>query len=294
MTCNEPQPITLHACDGYALSAKRYPAVGRAVGNLLVASATGVPQRFYRRFAEFAASHGLNVLTLDYRGVGESAPSQLKGFAMHYLDWAEKDLAAAVDYLAQDPLPLYWVGHSYGGQVMGLLPNHDRLQACYTFGSGAGWAGWMPPLERFKVNLVWKVLMPPIVAAKGYMAWSLLGLGDDLPLGVYQSWRHWCQFPHYFFGDPERPDLAARAAQLRTPCLFAVAEDDAWAPPRSRDALIKGYPNTPLQTLDIPSPGSKAQIGHMGYFRPACSALWQDALDWLLAHAPAEQAEVCA
>lgn len=47
--------LALPATDGYPLSAYRYHAPGHAHGNLLVASATGVAQRFYRRFAEHAA-----------------------------------------------------------------------------------------------------------------------------------------------------------------------------------------------------------------------------------------------
>ena len=90
------QDIALIARDGYPLSAKRYSAPGAVKGNLIMAGATGVQQRFYRRFAEHAARQGFNVLTLDYRGIGESKPASLKGFEMSYLDWAYQDLAAAV------------------------------------------------------------------------------------------------------------------------------------------------------------------------------------------------------
>ena len=67
--------IPLTTCDGYPLVATRYDACGTPRGNLLVAGATGVQQRFYRRFAEHAARQGLNVLTLDYRGVRHSRPA---------------------------------------------------------------------------------------------------------------------------------------------------------------------------------------------------------------------------
>ena len=33
----------------------------------MIAGATGVPQRFYRGFAQYAAAHGYTTLTLDYR-----------------------------------------------------------------------------------------------------------------------------------------------------------------------------------------------------------------------------------
>lgn len=76
-------------------------------------------QRFYRRFAEPTARRGFNVLTLDYRGGGGSGPDALKGLEMSYLN-----LAAVVDLLAGESLPLYRVGHSFGGHAIGLLPNH--------------------------------------------------------------------------------------------------------------------------------------------------------------------------
>ena len=101
------EPLTLVADDGYRLAAIRYSAQGPVQGNLIMAGATGVQQRFYRRFAEHASAQGFNVLTLDYRGVGESKPKSLKGFHMSYLDWGFRDLAAAVDFMDDGSTPLY-------------------------------------------------------------------------------------------------------------------------------------------------------------------------------------------
>lgn len=282
----ESRKITIPARDGYALGATRFHALGQPRGNLLVAGGTGVPQRFYRRFAEHAARRGFNVLTLDYRGTGESRPATLKGFEMSYLDWPEKDLPAAVDLLSQEDLPLYWVGHSFGGHAIGMLPNHDRLAACYSFGSGAGWAGWMPRGEALKIRLFWNLIMPVIVAWKGYMAWSLLGMGDDLPRGVYRDWKRWCSFPHYYFDDPRMSHVHARYAAVRTPCAFVTSRDDPWAPPMSRDAFVKGYLNAPLTLYDIEPAAGKPAIGHMGYFRSEAQPFWDEALDWLLEATP--------
>lgn len=276
------EPLTLLAADGYRLSACLYRARGEPMGNLVMAGATGVSQRFYRRFAEFASGQGYHVLTLDYRGVGGSKPASLRGFDMSFLDWGRLDLAAAVDFMDTGDLPLYWVGHSYGGHALGLLPNHDRITAAYCFATGAGWAGWMPALEAAKVRLLWNVVLPPIVAWKGCMAWSLLGMGEDLPLGIYRDWRRWCAHPHYFFDDPDMSEVTRRYADVRVPCVFANASDDWWALPRSRDAFIRGYRNMPLRTRNI-EPGAGG-IGHMGYFRPEASPLWADVTDFLRAH----------
>lgn len=279
----EPAFFTLPARDGYPLQVARFAPHSARQGRLIVAGATGVPQRFYRRFAAFAAAKGIEVWTLDFRGVGLSRPADLRGFEMNYLDWAELDLSALLDHVAgSGDGPIWMVGHSYGGHAFGLLPGHERVRRFITFATGAGWHGWMPPLERVRVWLMWQVMGPALVRVKGYLAWSMFGLGDDLPLGVYQQWRRWCQWPRYFFDDPQCADFARRFAQVSTPIRAMNASDDHWAPPASRDAFMSAYVNAPLEliTLQPRELGLKA-IGHMGYFRPEATILWQQALDWL-------------
>lgn len=277
--------VALTAADGYPLSATRYPAHGPARAHLVLAGATGVPQGFYRRFAQFAASQGFSVMTLDYRGIGRSCPATLKGFKVDYLDWARLDLASAVDAMSEPGVPLYVVGHSYGGQAFGLLPNHHKVAALYTFATGAGWHGWMPPAERLRVLLLWGVIGPLIVRAKGYLAWKWLGMGEDLPVDVYRQWKHWCTFPRYFFGDPQMGHLAANYDSVRSPIMACNALDDKWARPSSRDAFMSGYRNVQWQATDIdPRQAGLGPIGHMGYFKQACLPLWRDALHWLDQH----------
>lgn len=277
----ERTQLSLQAKDGFKLSGYRYKSVGSPKGNLIMAGATGVAQRFYRRFADFAAGEGFNVLTLDYRGIGESKPGSLKGFEMSYLDWGFLDLAAMVDLISDEDLPIYWVGHSFGGHAIGLLPNHEKLAAAYTFGSGAGWAGWMSRGESLKVKFLWNFVLPVIVKWKGYMAWSLLGMGDDLPLGVYKDWKRWCAYPYYYFEAPEMAHLASLYARVRTPCVFATAVDDRWAPPLSRNAFVRAFQNAPLLRRDIRTTPELPEIGHMGYFRANAQPLWSEVLQWL-------------
>ncbi len=63
---------------------------------------------------------------------------------MSYLDWGQLDLSAAIDCIRKDDKPTFVVGHSYGGQALGLTHNHDQVTAMYCFGTGAGWHGYMP------------------------------------------------------------------------------------------------------------------------------------------------------
>jgi len=279
--------VALTAADGYELAAKRYvnPQVTQRA-RLLIAGATGVPQGFYRRFAEFAAEQGFDVLTLDYRGIGDSAPDSLIGFNMDYRDWARYDLAAAVAAHYCESMPLVVVGHSYGGHAIGMLPNHELISAVYTFATGAGWHGWMPLLERWKAWFMWNVLGPVLTRKYQYLPGRRLGLGEDMPLAVFVQWRRWCSYPNYFFGDKKLPDLAQQFAEVRLPFVAANATDDWWALPRSRNAFMTYYRNAPMIGLDIePKQIGVKSIGHMGYFRPQAQPLWQPALDWLLQHA---------
>ncbi len=285
------QQLTLTTRDGFALTALRYPAQGTPRGQLIMAGATGVPQMFYKAFAEYAATQGYTTLTLDYRGIGLSKPRTLRGFRMAYLDWAHQDLAAAVDLMASDSLPLFMVGHSFGGHAFGLLPNHHRVARFYTFATGAGWAGWMAPGERFKVDLMWRVIGPLLTRWKGYLAWSKLGMGEDLPLGVFRDWKHWCQYPRYFFDDPAMPHVAERFGRVTTPIIAANALDDLWAPPASRDAFMAGYRGTTVQAIDIdPRHSGLGAIGHMGYFRRRAEPLWQAVFTWFGEHSASPSA----
>ncbi len=291
--CNAKR-VTLLAVDGYPITAIRYATAGPARAHVIVAGAIGVPQGFYRRFATFAASCGYATLTLDYRGIGLSAPASLKDFKMDYFDWGRRDLAAAVDAMSSPHVPLYLVAHSFGGHAFGMLPNHEKVARLYTFGTGAGWHGWMPPLERIKVLVMWHVLGPLLTQWKGYLSWSRLGMGEDLPLDVYRQWKRWCRYPNYFFDDPATQHVTSGFARVHTPMMAANSIDDRWAPPRSRDAFMAGYRNAAPQTLDIdPARMGLLAIGHMGYFRAQAKPLWASALRWLEASQPA-QTDACA
>jgi predicted alpha/beta hydrolase len=282
-------PFSIACQDGTIIGATRFEPSQTIRAEILMAGATGVPQGFYRRFSEFANAQGFAVTTVDYRGIGASAPKTLKGYKMDYLDWGRQDLAATLEticarYPATASMPIAMIGHSYGGHGFGLMPNHAKVRAFYTFASGAGWAGHMPPMEQFKVNVLWNLLGPVVVPALGYMPGKFIG-GEDLPKDVYRQWRRWCSFPNYFFDDPKVPELKHLFAQVKTPILAATATDDLWAPPVSRDHFFRGYSGTMVTPLDIdPRTLGKIDgpqgIGHMGYFRKGREQLWADALAW--------------
>lgn len=281
------QDIELIAADGYRLAATHFApdALNATNGEaqfIVIGSATAVPRGFYKRFAEFANKHGVNVLTTDYRGIGGSKHAPLRGFEMNYADWSKLDLAAAVQWCTQRGRT-WLVGHSLGGHAIGQLPAPNDLQAAYICGGGAGWHGWMPFPENLKVAFLWNVIGPVSTRLLGYMPMSRFGGGEDLPMGVYRDWKYWCRFPHYFFDDPKAKHITDRFADVRIPIAATAATDDLWAPPKSRDAFFKGFVNAKIERIDIsPQALGVSNIGHMGYYRSRVGEkLWPQMLQWL-------------
>lgn len=273
-------PLRLQAADGTLLAATAFEAAGPDW--IVVGGATAVPRGVYRRFAQYAQARGVNVLTLDYRGIGGSRPATLRGYHPAMADWACQDLATAVAYAAARG-PAYLVGHSFGGHAIGLLPSPQLLRAAYVVAVGAGWHGWMPWPERLKVQLMWHGIGPLTTAMLGYTPLKRLGVGEDLPASIYRQWKRWCSFAHYFFDDPRSADLVRGWDAVTMSIAAANALDDAWAMPASREAFFQGVRHAPVQRLDIdPAADGLQGIGHMGYFRPEVGAvLWPRMLGWL-------------
>jgi predicted alpha/beta hydrolase len=275
----DSEDFALRALDGYPLTATFYPAASEEF--IVLAGATAVPRGFYRRFAVYAQSRGINVVITDYRGIGDSKPKSLRGFEMEYADWSRHDLGAAVQW-ASERGRVWIAGHSLGGHALGQLPNPALVQAAYVCGAGAGWHGWMPRPERYRTWFFWNVMGPVATRILGYMPMSMLGAGEDIPMGVYRDWKYWCGFPHYFFDDPKARAITDKFLNVKFPVAAAVSTDDLWAPPVSRDAFFKGFRSARVDRIDFTANDlSVKQIGHMGYFRvQPGAALWPKMLNW--------------
>lgn len=283
------QAVGLRAVDGYPLGARVFMPpqhAGEGIrAQLIVAGATGVPQGFYRRFAAHAARRGYLTLTLDPRGIGASLGPGPRHITASLLDWARLDLQAALHAWTHPQRPLAWVGHSLGGHALVMMQDVGAVRRAWGLGVGAGWHGWMPLPERWRVWALWRLAAPVVTAIAGYLPWSRLGMGEDLPLDVYRQWRRWCSLPRYFFDDPLMASELVAAADLRVPAVMANALDDLWALPRSRDAFMGALPHMPWWPRDIdPRAYHLPHIGHMGYFRPSAQRLWDELLDDLDQH----------
>mgnify|MGYP001378384858 FL=1 len=262
--------------DGVAITA-RFIVPAKVTAAVLIAPAMGVPQRFYAALAHWLAGQGMAVATFDYRGMGASRPPRLRGFEATILDWARLDAAAMLEALERHApgLPLYWIGHSLGGQIPPLVPGHERLESIVTVACGSGyWRENAPALKR-RVWLLWFGAAPLLTPLLGYFPGKRLNMVGDLPRGVIEQWRRWCLDPEYAVG--AEPGVRERFAAVRTPVVSLSFSDDDFMSARNTESLHGFYANAPCTLLRIqPKEAGLARIGHFGFFRAEHEqALWQ-------------------
>jgi predicted alpha/beta hydrolase len=270
--------LTLKAADGYRLGATVFGDSLKSA--VLVMPATGVPQTYYANFAAYLAEHGFKVLTFDYRGIGQSLSASIKGFPARMRDWALLDAPAALDFLEKESRQLMIIGHSFGGQLLGLLPGPERIAAALIVGSQSGyWRNW-PPLGRAWMWPVTHVFLPSIPRLLGYFPSSRLGFGEDLPAGVAIEWASWCRHPTYLVGALRVEESYARFA---APIRAYAMSDDAFAPVAAVQALLDLYPASKSEIRRVhPRDVGAERIGHFGFFRESFrDTLWREAAQWL-------------
>jgi predicted alpha/beta hydrolase len=278
------EAIRIPARDGLPLAALLYRPANEPHAALIINSATSIPKEFYRRFASYAAEQGYATLIYDYRGIGGSRPASLRGFAATMRDWGEQDMPAALDWLHQcyAGLPLFAIGHSVGGQFLGLLPNHQLLARAVMVGVSSGYWGGMDPGFGLYSLLVWYGIMPLTTALLGYLPAKRFRFGEDLPLGVARDWRRWCLNPRYY-GD----ELGTTIKQhyydaFRTPLLWLSFSDDLISTARNVPVLQKLYGATSIDDRRIaPASVGLRAIGHTGFFRQGSrERLWPLPFAW--------------
>lgn len=270
--------LEIHAIDGEPLAARYFTPQQTARGAALIVPAMGVSQAFYEPFAAWLAEVGLHVLTFDYRGTGLSRRGPLRGLEADLVSWARLDTTAALRALQERAkgVPLTWIGHSLGAQIVPFMPDHRALAKVITIAAGSGYWRENAPALRRKVWLLWFVMAPALTPLFGYFPGKRLGMVGDLPAGVIRQWRRWCLDPEYAVG-AESPEVRDLFASVTTPIAALSFTDDEMMSARGIESLhgfFVGAPRT-MHRIEPAKVGMK-RIGHFGFFRPTSRApLWE-------------------
>jgi predicted alpha/beta hydrolase len=280
-----PEAVQFAARDGRLLSGL-FLAAGTARAALVVNGATGYRQEFYLKFAHYCAQRGYHTLLYDYRGMGASAPPELRTEQARMSDWGMLDMPGALEYLGTRAaaLPLFTLGHSVGGQLLGCMPNQARARAHVMIAVSTGyWRRQRVPF-RYYALLFWKLYGPLALARHGYVPQGRLWAGDSLPRNVFLQWREWCLRPEHFAGDLSGALGGSQFDAVTAPLLNWGFSDDPIATPAAVAALMQRfYAHAQLeQRWSTPRELGVRAIGHHGFFSERHrDSLWRGVLDWL-------------
>ncbi len=272
--------LRIPALDGFELAATLYePGTGPGGSVVLISSATAVKRGYYDAYARHLAGEGFTVVTYDYRGIGGSRPERLAGFRACMRDWGQLDLAGVLDWIGLHLRPrlLLTVGHSAGGQLVGLAEPNWRISALLTVGSQSGWWAHWPAPARYKLAAQWYA-MPVITRLFGYLP-GAFGTKEDLPGGVAREWARWGRRPRYLFED----GLEEGFARFRAPLFAYSFSDDTYAPRPAVESLLDAYSGADITHRHLsPADVGTREIGHFGFFRERFrDTLWRESTAWL-------------
>ncbi len=282
------QTLTLPTSGGHHISARLFspsPRLSEEPPNtpklVILAGAIGVAQVHYAAFAQWLAKQGFAVITFDYAGIGLSLQGPVKECKSSIRDWAEQDCTAVLHF-ARKQLPeseCIWIGHSVGGQVLGMIPDFKAqgIDRIITMASGTGyWLHNAWPTRRVSW-LLWYVLVPLTVPFLGYFPGDRLKILCNLPGPVMKQWRKWC-FKREYAVAVEGPEVREQFAAITTPITAISFTDDEMMSRTSIDTLHSFFTSAPQQKRYIkPAELGEKRIGHLGWYRKRFqNSVWKE------------------
>ncbi len=279
-----PHDFTLNTEDGTAISATLFKPNEHVKAGVIINSATAVGRHYYRNFAQYLRQQGIAVITYDYRGIGGSNVKPVRHKSLTMQAWGEQDFNAVIAWASAEYPHLDWhcIGHSVGGQIVGLAKLNSKLKSVYLVAAQSGyWRNWNG-VSRFKNWLVWYALVPLLSRLFGFFPGVLIG-GENLPERVARQWGRWCRNEHYICdeqGNAYRPYFSNFDKKM---CFVQLADDHTFAPMKAVLQLHDFYVGATRSIVQFtPQHFGQKSIGHFGFFKKHNEqGLWQHALRWI-------------
>lgn len=283
------QDISFQCEDGYILASTLYtPSKEIANGNaVLFAPATGMKRGFYNSMAAHLTSLGYSCLTFENRGIGDSLRGPLKDCEASLIDWGSLDLVGAFNELKRCfPNHKYHIiGHSAGGQLIGLIPNWKDIRSVFNFACSSGQVAQMKAPFRYQARLFLNIFIPLSNRVFGYTKSEWVGMGESLPLQVAVDWRDWCNAKGYVETDFGKRIKNHWFYDIDCPSLWVNACDDHIANNDNVDDITRVFKKLPIERIELdPSIEGVQEIGHMKFFSKKSEKLWPYLTNWLEKH----------
>lgn len=277
------------AADGVRLGGFtwRHAAADTARPVVIISAATSVRCRHYGRFADYLFGHGFDVITYDYRGIGESRPASMRQLKASWSDWGTLDFEAMLQRAQREfpGQPIDVVAHSFGGCAAGLGASGHLIRRIVTV--GAQFAYWRDyaPAQRWRMLGKWHLVMPLLTAICGYFPGKRLGWLEDTPAGVV---RDWATPTALYQRRPSGRRLARREpalpfARVKAQLLAISISDDPYGTVPAIERLLAYFTASQRSHLRItPADIGEREVGHFAFFRSQYqNRLWPIALAWL-------------
>jgi predicted alpha/beta hydrolase len=246
---------TIVATDGRPLATTTFEPREAPRGVALVVPAMATAAGYYAAFAGWVALQGVRAVTFDYRGMAD--PAALRVETADVDRWAADagDVLTTVSHAAPG-LPVTWIGHSLGGQVVPFV-DHTRLASVVTVAAGDGYWRRNSPRVRWKAPFLWWVAAP------------------------LRQWSRWCRHPEYLQAD--HPTAPALLAEVKAPLMSLSFTDDELMSADSISHLHDWYTGAEqVRQRYAPDQLDGRRIGHHGFFRAAHADLWDElVLPWV-------------
>ena len=281
----ETQRIPIDTPDGYQLSATLYTPELPNDQCIIINGATGVLRKYYHAFAKHLSQYGFVVLTYDYRGIGDTQKVEDSAPSPTMLHWGQRDMDAVLNFV-QGTLPEYrilGVGHSIGGQLLGVVPDNHRYHAYLNVASQhIHWRNW-PIVDQPLTALFFFGVLPLFTTFTGGLPKWVLG-SEYLPKQVAKDWSRFGRKKAWIAdekGKPLREGYRSYRGKMR---FLAMKDDRRFAPPACVERLAQEFTQAPKDVKVItPSDYGMKRIDHFGFFQKHMNrSAWDDCANWFL------------
>ena len=250
-------------------------ADGAVSATVIVAPGAAAEARFYLPFCEYLCSTGVDVLTFDFRSIGESTSEGARLSHPGFSTWIEQDYPAVIAHARRCGRgeSLIVVGHSAGGWMAAAQSATDQIDVLVGVAALNGHWRHMAIPQRYAHWLAWHAVVP--LACRILGTWpGVIGFRKSLAPRFGLEFSRWARHRDFVFSEPRFVENAARfRGRLH---LFQVTDDPWGTEPAVRDFAAR-MPNARSRFVERLShdPVDCQSVGHFGAFRKSnADTLW--------------------
>ncbi len=243
---------------------------------IIIVSAAGVAQSFYKKIAEFFQDNSISTITFDYTGIGKSLHGNIKKENSNLANWGNRDLEAVIKHVIET-FPHHkkiLLGHSIGGQLIGLAPSSCMADKIILVAVQSGYWKFWKGVSKIRMCVNWNLLVPVLTKLFGYLPSKKISRMENLPKNVAEEWAKWCRSSDYLFSSSSYNNLYFDRIKCKITSISI--DDDFFAPKKSVEWLTAKFENAGIKRLHFSSENFNAlKIGHFSLFTEKFkSSIW--------------------